>query len=64
MDPVTDNFGNLLNWTGNLVTKVIDWMGDYADAIIDSPILVLGVVAVPLCGIGIGALARLLRRKV
>lgn len=64
MDPVVDTFGSLLNNVGALVTKTIDWIGDYAEAITDSPILVLSCVAVPLVGLGIRALSRLMSRKV
>ena len=48
----------------SVVTAAIGWMGDYADAIAANDILVLGVVAVPLVGLGVGLLGRLLKKRV
>lgn len=48
----------------SVVTAAIGWMGSYADAIAANDILVLGVVAVPLVGLGAGLLGRLLKKRV
>ena len=47
-----------------VVTAAVGWLGDYADAIADNDILILGVVAVPLVGLGVGLLGRLLKKRV
>lgn len=54
----------LITATTSVVTAAIGWMGDFADAIAANDILVLGVVAVPLVGLGAGLLGRLLRKRV
>lgn len=54
----------LVTAVGTYVTAAIGWMGDFADEIADQPILVLGVVAVPLVGVGASLLGKLLRKRV
>lgn len=54
----------LLSAVSSTVTAAIGWMGDYATAIAGNDILVLGVVAVPLVGLGAGLLGRLLKKRV
>lgn len=54
----------LLSAVTATVTAAIGWMGDFADAIAANDILVLGVVAVPLVGLGAGLLGRLLKKRV
>lgn len=54
----------LITATTSVVTAAIGWMGDFADAIAANDILVLGVVAVPLVGLGAGLLGRLLKKRV
>ena len=53
----------LINAVSSFVTAAVDWVGAFAGAITSNDILVLSCVAVPLAGFGIGALARLMRRK-
>ena len=55
---------NLITAIGSYVTAAIGWMGDFADEIVDQPLLVLGVVAVPLVGVGASLLGKLLRKRV
>lgn len=55
---------SLMNDVGTVVTKAISWMGDFASEITSNTILVLGVVAVPLVGLGAGLLGRLLKKRV
>lgn len=54
----------LMTSVGQLVTAAIPWMGSFATQIAAKPILVLGVVAVPLVGLGAGLLGRLLKKRV
>lgn len=53
----------LISAVSSFVTAAVGWVGDFADAITGNDLLVLSCVAVPLAGFGIGALARLMRRK-
>ena len=50
---------------GNLVTAAIDWMGQFLAEITSdsSKVLVTFVVAVPLVGLGIGLLRRLISTR-
>ena len=54
----------LMTSVGAVVTAGITWMGQFATAIAAHDILVLGVVAVPLVGLGAGLLGRLLKKRV
>lgn len=54
----------LMTAVGTVVESAIDWMGDFASAITSNTILTLGVVAVPLVGLGAGLLGRLLKKRV
>lgn len=54
----------LMSTVTQVVTAAIGWMGDFANAITNNTILTLGVVAVPLVGLGAGLLGRLLRKRV
>lgn len=64
MDPSPTVFETLINSVGTYVTEAIDWMGDFASEIPKHPILVLGIVAVPLVGVGATLLGKLLRKRV
>lgn len=64
MDPVPSVLETLINSVGDYVTAAIGWMGDFAEEIVDQPLLVLGVVAVPLVGVGASLLGKLLRKRV
>ena len=54
----------LMNAVGSVVTAAISWMTSFANQIAAKPILLLGVVAVPLVGLGVGLLGRLLKKRV
>ena len=54
----------LISAVSSVVTAATGWVGDFATAITSSDLLVLSCVAVPLCGLGVGLLSRLMRRKV
>lgn len=62
--PSVLDFAGLINAVGSYVTAAIDWMGDFASEIPDHSILVLGIVAVPLVGVGASLLGKLLRKRV
>lgn len=59
----TVTVASLLTGVGSVVTAAVGWVGDFAGAIADNPILLLGVVSVPLCGIGVGLIKRLLSAR-
>ena len=45
----------------SLVTAAIGWMGDFWTEISSDPILLTVVIGIPLIGLGIGLLTRLIR---
>ena len=51
---------NIINAITPLVTAIVGWVGDFAEMIVSDPLLLMLVVAVPLCGIGVGMLRRLI----
>lgn len=63
MEGEVSAIGTLLSSVGSVFTSVIGWVGDVAAAIVDQPVLLLFCVAVPLCGLGVGMFARLLRSR-
>lgn len=44
-----------------IVTAAINWMGMFWDAISGDPILMTVVIGIPLVGLGVGLLTRLVR---
>lgn len=52
---------SILQNVGSVVTESISWMGDFLTEITSNPILFIFVVAVPLVGLGVGLLNRLIR---
>lgn len=54
----------LLSDVTAVVGQATTWMTSFATAITSNTLLTLGVVAVPLCGLGVGLLSRLLRKRV
>ena len=65
MDPVvvTGSIEYYINAIDDLVTATVTWIGQFATKIASTPILVLSCVAVPLVGIGIRGLKRLMSSK-
>lgn len=57
---------DLVTAVGTLVTGAISWMGSYVSAITatGNEVLLMGVVAVPLVGLGAGMLKRLISTRV
>lgn len=50
----------ILEIVSTLVTSAIAWMADFLSAITASPVLTIFVIAVPLVGLGVGILKRLI----
>ena len=57
--PISD----LMTDVGTVVTSATGWMSNFANTITSNSLLVLTCIAVPLCGLGVGLLSRLMRRK-
>lgn len=51
----------ILTSIGKLVTQAISWMSSYLTAITGNDVLVLFCIALPLVGLGIGVIRRLVR---
>ena len=49
----------LMSAVGEVFTSVISYVGDVGSAVVEDPLLILLVVAVPLCGIAVGMFKRL-----
>lgn len=52
---------NLWAMISTLVAMVIEWAGDYLTLITSNEVLMLYCIAIPLVGIGIGVIKRLVR---
>ena len=63
MEPVS-TMSALLTSIGACVTAACTWMGDFASAVTSNDLLVLGVVAIPCVGLGVGLIRRLLKLRV
>lgn len=50
-----------LNNMTAIVTEAIDWMGQFWAVITGDPILMTVVIGIPLVGLGVGLLTRLIR---
>lgn len=59
MEPVAVTLASILSDVGSIVTAAIGWIGDYVSAIAGSPLLLLFVI-VPICGLGIGLIKRMI----
>ena len=51
----------LITAVSSLVTAAIGWVGDFITEITSQPLLLLFCVAVPLVGLGVGIINRLIR---
>ena len=54
---------SLMTEVGVVFTAAIGWVGTVADEIAKHPLLLLGCVGIPLCGIGVGMFSRLLHNR-
>lgn len=59
MEPVAVTLASILSDVGSIVTAAISWIGDYIEAIAANPLLLLFVI-VPLVGLGIGLIKRMI----
>ena len=50
----------VLSSVGSVVTAAVGWLGDFADVIAENDIILLLAVAIPLVGLGIGLLKRMI----
>lgn len=53
----------LLSSIGEVFTTVIGWAGTVGQTVVDTPVLLLCCVGVPLCGLGVGFFTRLLHTR-
>lgn len=61
MEGTTVSVSSILGQVTTFVSNVIEWVGDYATVITEQPILMVMCIAVPLVGLGVGLLNRLIR---
>lgn len=52
---------SFLNTVGQIVTSVVAWMGMVWNFIASNPVLACLIVGVPLCGIAVSYLSRIIR---
>ena len=58
---VTNTMEAILTSIGAVFTQAITWVGDIIDLIVEQPLLILMVVALPIVGFAVGLLSRLFR---
>ena len=46
---------------GTFFTQAITWLGDVLDVVVSNPVLLIMVVAMPICGFAVGLLGRLIK---
>lgn len=55
----TITIATLMTAVGDVFSVAVGWVGEVASTIVGEPLLLLGCVGVPLCGIGVGMFKRL-----
>lgn len=58
-ETTTVSIDTILGAVSSLVTKAVDWAGDFLSMIAGNNVLLIFCVAVPLVGLGIGIIRRL-----
>lgn len=53
---------DIMSTVGSLVSNSIDWVGDFVDLIVGQPLL-LTFVVLPLVGLGVGFISRLIHTR-
>ena len=53
----------LLSEVGKVFTAVFGWLATVGETIVETPMLLLFAVGVPLCGLGVGMFKRLLSTR-
>ena len=51
----------ILTEIGTFFTQAVTWLGDVLDVIVANPVLLILVVAMPVCGFAVGLLNRLIK---
>ena len=51
----------VLSNIGTFFTQAITWMGDVLEVVVNNPVLLILVIAMPICGFAVGLLNRLIR---
>ena len=59
MEPAATGLSSIISDVGSLVTGAVSWLGDFADAITDNPIVEVFVLMAAV-GLGVGLLRRLI----
>ena len=60
----TPAISDIIGDVSTVVTNSVSWMQDFATSITQHSLLLLGVIAIPMVGLGVGLLSRLLRKRV
>lgn len=58
---MAETLSTMLTNVGTFITSAIGWVGDFLEPITSNPVLFTFVVAVPLVGLGVGLLNRMIR---
>ena len=61
MEGVVTTMAEILTGIGTVFTQIVTWVGDIIALITGEPLLMLMVVALPICGVAIGYLKRLIQ---
>lgn len=51
----------ILTSIGEFFTQSITWLGNVLDVVTENPVLLIMVIAMPVCGFAVGLLSRLIR---
>ena len=57
---MAETLSTILTSVGSFITASVGWMGEFADVITSNALIFIFAVAVPLVGLGIGLLRRML----
>ena len=58
---MAENLATFLTNIGSFVTAAIGWIGSVLNTVMDNPALFVLVIAIPVAGVAIGYLSRLIR---
>ena len=58
---MAETLSTILTSVGSFITASVGWMGDFSEVITSNALMFIFVVAVPLVGLGIGLLNRLIK---
>lgn len=56
-----ENLATVLGYVGSFLTEALTWIGDIATYVASNPLLFIMVFGIPIAGVGIGYLSRLIR---